>query len=163
MITWCGGEPPLLNLIGKSLRRRDEIALWELTVSELTSPSKNKWQEWEEYYSMIMEKSKESVFGSSLPEKPKCSGILTLTLTIQANSSARFPPKFFADMPDLQVLCLGQTGIDALPPSISKLKKLLPIQLPWVSAASSEDGGSRNPCFTSYRDLLFAEKDWRIE
>ncbi|KAK8986208.1 hypothetical protein V6N11_082482 [Hibiscus sabdariffa] len=98
---------------------------------------------------------------SSLPDNPKCSGMLTLS--IQANSLKRFPPKFFADMPGLQVLCVGQTGIVAFPPSISKLKKLLPIQLPLVSAASLEDGGSRNPCFTSYRDLLFAGKDWRIE
>ncbi|XVF29353.1 hypothetical protein REPUB_Repub15cG0113400 [Reevesia pubescens] len=237
IIRLCGGMPPILVLIGRHLVGKNTVALWRDMKLQLQSPSKQLWQEWEEYYrsfklvydelpdtdnklcllywaifpfdeeinrdyiidcwtaeqffehqrlrqardrgltlrDSFMEKSlveKGENFGhfkmfvcfqraalriandeedqnffvengksieshewiqakrvsltrtclSSLPEKPKCTGMLTLLL--HENSLTRFPGQFFEHMPGLQVLRLRETGIRDLPSSISRLRNL---------------------------------------
>ncbi|XVF65765.1 hypothetical protein PTKIN_Ptkin09bG0276400 [Pterospermum kingtungense] len=50
IIDLCCGMPPIIVLIGKHLARENDPALWRDMKSQLQSPSRQIWQEWEEYY-----------------------------------------------------------------------------------------------------------------
>ncbi|GLT31087.1 hypothetical protein SLA2020_058500 [Shorea laevis] len=59
---------------------------------------------------------------------PKCPTLSTLILSNNHNLS-EIPESFFEGMPELKVLDLSQTGIEALPNSISNLEKLSSMRL----------------------------------
>ncbi|GLU15737.1 hypothetical protein SLE2022_322060 [Rubroshorea leprosula] len=59
---------------------------------------------------------------------PKCPTLSTLILSNNDNLS-EIPESFFEGMPELKVLDLSETGIEALPNSISNLEKLTSLRL----------------------------------
>ncbi|GKV15046.1 hypothetical protein SLEP1_g25848 [Rubroshorea leprosula] len=59
---------------------------------------------------------------------PKCPTLSTLILSNNPNLS-EIPESFFEGMPELKVLDLSETGIEALPNSISNLEKLTSLRL----------------------------------
>ncbi|GLT38170.1 hypothetical protein SLA2020_124350 [Shorea laevis] len=61
---------------------------------------------------------------------PKCPTLSTLILSNNDNLS-KISESFFKGMPELRVLDLSKTGIEALPNSISNLEKLSSIRLRW--------------------------------
>ncbi|GKV15042.1 hypothetical protein SLEP1_g25844 [Rubroshorea leprosula] len=61
---------------------------------------------------------------------PKCPTLSTLILSNNPNLS-EIPKSFFEGMPELKVLDLSETGIEALPNSISNLEKLSSMRLRW--------------------------------
>ncbi|GKV49037.1 hypothetical protein SLEP1_g55809 [Rubroshorea leprosula] len=61
---------------------------------------------------------------------PKCPTLSTLILSNNPNLS-EIPESFFEGMPELKVLDLSETGIEALPNSISNLEKLSSMRLRW--------------------------------
>ncbi|GLU15707.1 hypothetical protein SLE2022_321770 [Rubroshorea leprosula] len=61
---------------------------------------------------------------------PKCPTLSTLILSNNQNLS-EIPESFFEGMPELKVLDLSETGIEALPNSISNLEKLSSMRLRW--------------------------------
>ncbi|GKV50963.1 hypothetical protein SLEP1_g57640 [Rubroshorea leprosula] len=61
---------------------------------------------------------------------PKCPTLSTLILSNNDNLS-EIPESFFEGMPELKVLDLSETGIEALPNSISNLEKLSSMRLRW--------------------------------
>ncbi|GLU15736.1 hypothetical protein SLE2022_322050 [Rubroshorea leprosula] len=61
---------------------------------------------------------------------PKCPTLSTLILSDNPNLS-EIPESFFEGMPELKVLDLSGTGIEALPNSISNLEKLSSMRLRW--------------------------------
>ncbi|GLU15750.1 hypothetical protein SLE2022_322180 [Rubroshorea leprosula] len=61
---------------------------------------------------------------------PKCPTLSTLILSNNPNLS-EIPESFFEGMPELKVLNLSGTGIEALPNSISNLEKLSSMRLRW--------------------------------
>ncbi|GLU15757.1 hypothetical protein SLE2022_322250 [Rubroshorea leprosula] len=61
---------------------------------------------------------------------PKCPTLSTLILSNNRNLS-EIPESFFEGMPELKVLDLCETGIEALPNSISNLEKLSSMRLRW--------------------------------
>ncbi|GKV15060.1 hypothetical protein SLEP1_g25862 [Rubroshorea leprosula] len=61
---------------------------------------------------------------------PKCPTLSTLILSNNDNLS-EIPESFFEGMPELKVLDLSETGIEALPNSISNLEKLSSMRLSW--------------------------------
>ncbi|GKV15045.1 hypothetical protein SLEP1_g25847 [Rubroshorea leprosula] len=61
---------------------------------------------------------------------PKCPTLSTLILSNNQNLS-EIPESFFEGIPELKVLDLSNTGIEALPNSISNLEKLSSMRLRW--------------------------------
>ncbi|GLT31095.1 hypothetical protein SLA2020_058580 [Shorea laevis] len=66
---------------------------------------------------------------------PKCPPLSTLILSNNPNLS-EIPESFFEGMPELKVLDLSKTGIEALPNSISNLEKLSSLRLMWCMRLS---------------------------
>ncbi|KAK5793533.1 disease resistance protein SUMM2-like [Gossypium arboreum] len=53
IIGLCGGMPPILNLIGRCLRGKDDPKRWRDVKRQLQCPNMQGWEEFQEYYNFL--------------------------------------------------------------------------------------------------------------